>query len=319
LSSAARQARLAALRDARSAGPAYRGGMRTRDAGTTRGFLQQAAIGLLLALAAPTAAGGLSGDVVFTEYSPLSRTAELARRLSVPEPPRRGPAGDQPVDLAAERFALYVPDEPPPAGYGLLVFVPPWPEAKLPARWSRVLDKHHMIFVSAAGSGNDANVPARRAPLALLGYENVRRRYRIDPQRVYVGGFSGGARTALQIALGYPDVFHGVLLNAGSDPVGEGYVSLPPAELFGLFQASTRLAYVSGERDTFYVRADIVSRRSMREHCVFNVSSDVTPRVGHEVAGPAALDHALDALDAPPAADPAELERCRARLAAGAR
>jgi predicted esterase len=270
--------------------------------------------------AAPTAAGGLSGDVVFTEYSPLSRTAELARRLSVPEPPRRGPAGDQPVDLAAERFALYVPDEPPPpAGYGLLVFVPPWPEAKLPARWSRVLDKHHMIFVSAAGSGNDANVPARRAPLALLGYENVRRRYRIDPQRVYVGGFSGGARTALQIALGYPDVFHGVLLNAGSDPVGEGYVSLPPAELFGLFQASTRLAYVSGERDTFYVRADIVSRRSMREHCVFNVSSDVTPRVGHEVAGPAALDHALDALDAPPAADPAELERCRARLAAGAR
>jgi len=284
------------------------------------------ACGLLLTLtcdgwgALHAAESGLQQEVTFDAYSPLSRRAEIAWRMatSPQRPPEASAASaDQPVDLAQERYVVYVPEDMPPKGYGVFVFVSPSPQAKLPQGWARVMNKHGLIFVSAANSGNEADVPSRRIPLALLGYENVHRRYRIDAERVYVGGFSGGARTALQIALGYPDLFRGVLLNAGSDPIGEGNARLPPADLFRRFQETMRVAYVSGERDTYYTREDGISRRSMREHCVFNVSSDVTPRVAHEVAAAAALDHALDALDKPPNADLGELERCRAQAASG--
>ena len=61
-------------------------------------------------------------------------------------------------------------------------------------------------------------------PLALLAYENIRRSHTLDANRVYVGGMSGGSRVALRVALAYPDVFRGALLNAGSDPIGDGAV-----------------------------------------------------------------------------------------------
>jgi len=71
--------------------------------------------------------------------------------------------------------------------------------------------------VTAANSGNDAPTIDRREPLALLAAHNTMKQYPVDPQQVYIGGFSGGARVALRLALAYPDVFHGALLNAGSD------------------------------------------------------------------------------------------------------
>jgi poly(3-hydroxybutyrate) depolymerase len=52
--------------------------------------------------------------------------------------------------------------------------------------------------------------------LALIAAQNAMAQYSVDPQQVYIGGFSGGSRVALRLALGYPDVFHGALLNAGS-------------------------------------------------------------------------------------------------------
>jgi dienelactone hydrolase len=161
---------------------------------------------------------GLRREVVFTQYSPLSTNAELARRLLSPLTAARLPAilartgkalREQPIDLADERFVVYVPAKAPPAGYALLVFVPPWPQAQPPRGWASVLDRAGIIFVSAARSGNEAEVLSRRAPLALLGAANIMASYRVDPSRVWVGGFSGGSRVAMRLALGYPDLFRG--------------------------------------------------------------------------------------------------------------
>ncbi len=266
---------------------------------------------------------GVHRGIVFTAYTPLTRSVELARRMLTPLSYRalvRAAAApghrlrEQPVDLTNERFTMYVPSGPPPAaGYGLLVFVPPWPRPELPAGWSAPLDHHHVIFVSAANSGNDASVYDRRVPLAVLAYENVRRRYPIDPQRVFVGGMSGGSRAALIGALAYPDVFHGALLNAGSDVIGEHGIRLPPAELLHRFQESTRLAYVTGERDEFNVHADLLSEESMRSWCVFNIWAEVVPGLKHEVIGAQVLDRALAALERAPASNPGRLQRCRAK------
>jgi pimeloyl-ACP methyl ester carboxylesterase len=274
--------------------------------------------------ARPGPAGVALDDVTFTVYSPLSRPEEIARRTL---PPRLLAAGqralaaagralaEQQVDLAAERFSVYVPaGGPPPGGYGLLVFVAPWQEATRPRRWRPPLDRHGIIFVAAAGSGNGEAILDRRLPLALLAFENVRARYPIDPARTYVGGMSGGSRVAEAVALAYPDVFRGALLDAGSDPLGaEAGHYLPPADLFRRFQ-ETRLVYVTGEHDQENLDADRISRSSMHEWCVLDVAVQRPRHLAHEPLDPASLDRALDALDRRSPVDPEARARCDARI-----
>jgi len=266
---------------------------------------------------------GLQNDVVFSDYSAFSRSAELLHRLLSPLNAEQASKRlahsavalrDQPIDLAQERFTVYVPSHSPGQGYGLLVFVPPWENAMLPQGWAEVLERHGVIFVSAANSGNAANVLDRREPLALLAAHNIMQRFRVDPQRIYVGGFSGGSRIALRLALGFPDLFRGALLNAGSDPIGDAQTPLPSAELFSRFQEMMRLVYISGQNDAVNVEKDAASTRSMREWCVFDSYLERSPWVEHEVAGSAALYRALVMLDKHAKPNLARLNKCRSRI-----
>src|SRR6202790_3547851 len=274
---------------------------------------------------ADTVAGftGLQSDVVFSDYSPLSSSAELLHRFLSPLNAVRGEKRlahsavalrDQPIDLVRERFTVYVPSHSPAEGYGLLVFVSPWENAMLPRGWAEILDRHGVIFVSAANSGNEANILERREPLALLAAHNVMQRFHVDPARIYVGGFSGGSRVALRLALGYPDVFRGAFLNAGSDPIGDAQAPLPSPELFSRFQEMTRIVYISGQNDAVNVEKDAASVQSLLEWCVFDWYAERSPWTGHEVAGPAVLGRALDVLDKHAEPNLARLSNCRLRI-----
>ena len=265
---------------------------------------------------APT---GLQADVTFSLGSELAGRSELLRRLATPlaalrleqlalKSGQRAP--DQPIDLASERFTLYVPETAPAKGYALLVFVSPAARSAVPRHWSPVLDRHGMIFVSAGNAGNDADVVERRAPLALLAARNVMARYRVDPERTYVGGISGGSRVAEELALGYPDLFRGALLEAGSNPLG-GEVALPPRDLFHRFQDQSRLVYLTGGRDSFHLEEDAHSRSSMADYCVFDIDTESAPNLGHELADAASLDSALTALEQHQGGD---VPACRQRL-----
>lgn len=281
-------------------------------------------------LAAAVPFGALVGgttlhDVVFTEHEPNASNPELLRRLSSPltvarqaaDLARSGAAiAAHSLDLATEKFLVYVPTRRPAAGYGLVVFVPPWQDARLPDGWAPVLDRFGLIYVSAARSGNDESVLARREPLALDAAHNVIGQYSIDPARVYIAGFSGGSRIALRLALGYPDLFHGAILNAGSDPIGTRDLPLPPRDLMLAFQSASRVVFVTGERDDAHLADDLVSERSLRQWCAFNVDSVVEPRVGHAVAPAAALDRALGELAAEPKPASARIGACRSALEA---
>jgi dienelactone hydrolase len=270
------------------------------------------------------AAVGVKTQVAFSEYSPFSTSSEIMRRLLSPltaaqvqrslEHSGKRLRG-QSVDLAAERFALYVPPLAPAEGYALLSFVPPWDEAQLPPGWASVLDRYGVIFVSAARSGNDTDPIGRREPLALLAAWNVMQRYRVDARRVYVGGFSNGSRIALRLAIAYPDLFRGALLNAGSDPIDAGHANPPPRELLERFQESTRVVYVTGENDTVRpMNLDTASLESMRDWCVFDTASRITHGAAHELLSPAELSWALTALAEHVRTDAAKLAACRATL-----
>ncbi len=281
----------------------------------------------LLAGCAPRArapfAAGSQDEVAFTAYSTLATDAEIARRVLSPltyDLVRRQLAAsgrslrERAVDLATERFSVYVPaGAPPPGGYGLLVFV--WPASEPPRlrRWRLPLDRHGLVFVCARNAGNESAILDRRLPLAVLAAENVRARLPIDPERVYVGGFSGGARVALVAALAYPDVFRGALLEAGSDPIdGEKGIYVPPADLFRRFQRS-RVVYATGAQDEDALQSEDASRASLRDRCVLDLDVLVAPRLGPEPLDALTLDRALDALDRR-SPDAGALVACNARL-----
>jgi pimeloyl-ACP methyl ester carboxylesterase len=270
-----------------------------------------------------TAVAGLQSDVVFSDYTPLSSSAELLRRLLSPLNALQVgqklahsavALRDQSIDLAQERFTVYVPPQPPARGYGVLVFIPPWENAMLPRGWGAILDRRGVIFVSAANSGNEANVLDRREPLALLAVHNILQRFHVDSERVYIGGYSGGSRVAMRLALAYPDVFRGAFLNAGSDPIGEAQAPLPPAEIFSRFQETTRMVYISGQNDAANVDKDAASSRSLLEWCVFDWYAERSPWTGHEVAGPAVFSRALDMLDKHAEPKLPRLNNCRLRI-----
>jgi hypothetical protein len=266
---------------------------------------------------------GLLSDVVFTEYSPLAGAAEVTRRLMSPLNAARvnralqgsgNGVRDQSIDLTHEKFAVYVPAHVPVGGYSLLVFVPPWREAAVPRQWLSTLERHGVIYVSAANSGNEADVLDRREPLALLAAANIMQRYQVDSSRVYIGGFSGGARVALRIALGYPDLFSGVFLDAGSDPIGSAEIPLPPADLFKRFQEATRLVYVSGGRDDFHLQQDKESQQSLEGWCVLDLVTEAAAWTAHEVVDARAFNRMLDDLEHRKVRPSNQLAQCRERV-----
>ncbi|MGH6872607.1 MAG: hypothetical protein ACREHE_13985 [Rhizomicrobium sp.] len=285
----------------------------------TRAMLATAAL-----LGALMGAGAALEQAVapFTLTTPLTGNAEMMRRLYSPLRARQiadqlaaahQALGGQAIDPAQEQFVVTVPPVKPANGYGLIVFVAPWNTAIVPAGWQSVLDARGYIFVTAGHSGNNQDVAARREPLALVAEQNIAARYALDPARIFVSGLSGGARVALRLALGYPDVFRGALLNAGSDPIGSAEIPLPPRELFQRFQRDSRLVYLTGSLDALHREMDRKSQASMAQWCVGHVATVTAQGLGHEAADPESLGQALDALENPAPPDPA-LDACRAAL-----
>jgi pimeloyl-ACP methyl ester carboxylesterase len=265
----------------------------------------------------------IARDVVFAEQAPLAANDMLMRRLLSPRGRERARArlaasqqtlAPYPLDSPAEHFIVYVPKHRPAQGYGLLVFVPPWQDARLPAGWAGVLDRAGVIFAAAARSGNDEPMVARRIPLALTAAAALQHRLPVDPARTYVGGFSGGARVAMRMALAYPDVFSGVLLNAGSDPVGEADTPLPASALTALLQNRTRFVFVTGADDATNQTKDSATGVSLARWCMTATATLSPPHMGHEALDGPSLSWALTALDRLAHADRARSEHCRAAL-----
>jgi hypothetical protein len=268
---------------------------------------------------------GVQEKVVFAEYSPLSSSEEIARRnfspLTIAELRKTAEASgkhmrEQPLDLGQESFSLYVPASAPPNGYSLLVVISPLDSPLIPPSWHWVLDRRGIIVVSAAKSGNSQPIWDRRMPLALTGAFNVMQRYPIDSRRIFIAGWSGGSRVAMRIALDYPDLFHGALLNAGSDPIATPLSILPAAKLFEQFQNESKMIFVTGDMDSVNLGADIASRQSLNSWCMFGTATQTMFHTGHEAPSAPDLDKALEYLETPSTPNSSKLASCRSRIAA---
>jgi pimeloyl-ACP methyl ester carboxylesterase len=162
---------------------------------------------------------------------------------------------------------------------------------------------------AAAPAGQAVNIADERFVVYVPAHQ-----YPVDPQRVYIAGLSAGARVALRLAVAYPDVFRRAILNAGSDPIGNAAFPLPPADLFRQFQSSSHLVYVKGDLDMQRDNNDRESMYSLRQWCVFGVDTVSEPGIGHAMATPAALAHALALLTDARPLNPARLTVCRSSI-----
>lgn len=280
-------------------------------------------LALALAVAAPGIAAGVQHEVVpLRELSPLAARDQIAHRLLSPLASREYErvvaerelrVRDQDIAAGQERYDVFVPEAGDGSPLGLLVYVSPSDEFRLPPGWGKVLDRERLVLVAARNSGNRRNMVGRRVPLALHGHGLATSRYRIDPERVYIAGFSGGGRAAQLVAFAYPDVFRGVLMFAGSDPFGEGAVPPPPRELMALVQSRLRIVQSTGLADDVNIAIDSRMRRSMARMCIRNTGVVDQPRLGHGLPRASGFSMALDAL-LEPTARPASDEECHARL-----
>jgi len=282
------------------------------------------AFGAFVALCTLAATPGSIGKfkaVSFAETTPLARNGALIERLLSPfASADAAKANDAstlnafPIDPRHEKFGLYVPAEKPAKGYGLLVWVSPLDGPGIPPDWPATLEARGVIFVTAGRSGNDASPLGRRIPLALTAAANVVRSHKIDPDRIWIAGFSGGARIAERMALAYPDVFSGAIIDGSSDAVGSADVPLPPRENFERLLDRMSIVFSSGEEDEFNVDSARRVTAGLRRFCFDRLSVEVRRHEEHVIMNGRSLAKAIEFLDRPREKPSPDDRQCRAEL-----
>ncbi len=221
------------------------------------------ALALLLCLCAvsqaadPPQVGSFS--LTFTEKAPASDPVKITQRTGWLLSTIKNKI-DINYDLATETFETYIPakydgDSP----YGLIVWVNAGPNGDVLENWKETLDKHKLIWVGANNSGNPRAMLIRMG-LAFDAAAGMKKKYKIDDQRIYVAGFSGGSKIATVLGVAYPEVFRGGIYCCGSDfyrnlPTGEpghywpkGF-NAPPGKLLIDSKKQNRHVFVTGEKD----------------------------------------------------------------------
>jgi len=237
-------------------------------------------------------------SVQFTESATNSSNAEVQHRLGYTAPASK-------YKIANESFRTIVP-----ASYstnerwGLLVWISPGNDAWIPSDWTAELEAHRLLFVGANKTGNN-RAPVDRARLALDATANMLRQYKIDRRRVYIGGFSGGARVASILGVSYPDIFAGALCICGVDfyqyvpAASGGYYTItyvPNARPLAVAKQSSRFVLLTGESDMNRQNTKDVLEKGFQYNRFRNVLYLEVPGMGHAIPSAAYLKHALDFL-----------------------
>lgn len=118
---------------------------------------------------------------------------------------------DDKYDSTEQRFELYVPERySATESWPLVVFISPGNRAMGSKEWGAACRKLGILFASPHQAGNTCPGPRRtRIVMDVLG--EIRSKYNIDPDRTYIGGFSGGGRVACMIGFALPEYFGGVI------------------------------------------------------------------------------------------------------------
>lgn len=227
-------------------------------------------------------------------------------------PKNRDPHVVYDLNPSAERFFVHVPATyTADTEYGLIVFTDADEQIdRVPNDWAKILDRRKFLFIAAENAGNDQDTN-RRLGLAVLGTLEMMKRYRIDPNRVYAAGFSGGARMSGLLGFFQSDIFHGTIQNSGADfytrvptVYASSWVSTT-GQPYGQFEATTgeitrakrvRFVLITGTND--FRRGnilDIYNGGFAKQH--FAAKLIDVPGMNHAICDGATLSAALDFIE----------------------
>lgn len=158
-------------------------------------------------------------------------------------------------------YALYLPSKYSAQKlWPLLLAFDPGGEGNYPVTLFHTAAEKYGFIV--AGSNNSRNYVDPSTAIRLL-WQDVTSRFAIDPRRIYVTGFSGGARVASGLAVACKNCIAGVIAcGAGLPPE----LNLPPAETSDWFLTAGMLDFNHAEITRL---ADAMDARHAATHLVF--------------------------------------------------
>lgn len=209
-------------------------------------------------------------------------------------------------DIGRERLIVR-----PPAGYdpaqpaGLVVWVDPTDRGPPPPVLHAVCDELNLVAIGAANNGNGRPF-VDRMQLVLDAAATAQARFHVDPDRVYLVGFSGGGRISSMMIACFPDLFTGAV------PIGGLNHSRPARTADGktwpktyerprgqrLAQLRTRrVAPITGPDDFNYEQMLAYAKGWEQDRVPF-LFFDV-PGMGHTMPPPTVMAEALRWVDEP--------------------
>jgi predicted esterase len=179
-------------------------------------------------------------------------------------------------DSTEQRYELFVPtglsaSKPAP----LILFISANDRPAGWSRWQSVCQQAGVLFASPYGAGNNCELP-KRVRIVLDVLDDIARRRPVDPDRIYLVGFSGGARVACGIAFALPEYFGGVIGVCGSERLrDESWLRQRVADRISV-------ALVTGEQDFNRNELELL-RGPLLSDVGVRTKVWVAPRMGHAI------------------------------------
>jgi pimeloyl-ACP methyl ester carboxylesterase len=193
-------------------------------------------------------------------------------------------------DSTKQTYELFVPERSDTKKpYGMVLFVSPGDGPTGFKQFEGPCKELGLLFVSVYGAGN--NCPTKkRIRIVLDVLDDVRRQFPIDPDRTYIGGFSGGGRIACAIAFALPEHFGGVLpVCASGDVRSEPYLRQRVRERLSVALLTGETDFNRGEVER--LRGPYLKDIGVRQKVW------VQPKLGHGVPESKTILEALKWLD----------------------
>lgn len=233
--------------------------------------------------------GRLATGVRVTGPTRLDWVFALANQ-SPEKPPKEWLKG---YDSTEQTYDLFVPEHQGAAGADptmpLVLFISAGNNAAGWGNWEAVCRQHGILFAAPRDAGNNTPMP-RRVRIILDVLDDVGRRFRVDPDRTYVAGYSGGARVASAIAFALPEYFGGIAAVCGGNDLRE--------EVWLRQRVADRLsvALVTGEQD--FNRGEAERFRGPMLNAVgVRTKVWVVPGMGHSIPDEAVFGGVFDWLE----------------------
>jgi len=263
-------------------------------------------------------------QTTFTERSPQSAIEYQARRFGWNITQLRASEFEKDYDLNNESFEVNVPESYKAGdGWGLFVWVTAGGRGNLHEGWRNVLEKHKLLWIGPNKVGNERAVWCRMG-LAVDAVFNMKKRYDIDANRVYIAGASGGGRVSSMLGVCYPDIFKGGMYiigcnfyremtapNTGGKVWHRGYAP-PPAEILAQAKKSVSHVLLTGETDPNREQTNEYYEKGFKKDGFLHVTYIEVPGMGHQPPNSEWFEKgllaAMEDVQASAAASPAKAE-----------